>query len=77
MEGKAGTIQEIFQDSTQNYYQLSGPFSPMILFGVEYWTTTYPVAGVLKSLFGEEFSKYVLVTDEVEAAARFIEQFPA
>jgi predicted Rossmann-fold nucleotide-binding protein len=63
MEGKAGTIQEIFQDSAQNYYQLSGEFSPMILFGVDYWTTTYPVVGILQKLFAAQFAKYVLVTD--------------
>ena len=77
IEGKAGTIQEIFQDSTQNYYQLSGQFSPMILFGVDYWTTTYPVVAVLQKLFADLFAKYIFVTDEVEAAARFIEQFSA
>lgn len=77
MPGKAGTIQEIFQDAAQNYYQSFGRFSPMILFGAEYWTTTYPVLGVLKNLFGAEFAKYVLVTDSIEAAAEFIEQFPA
>jgi predicted Rossmann-fold nucleotide-binding protein len=75
LEGKAGTIQEIFQDAAQNYYQLSGQFSPMVLFGVDYWTRTYPVVGVLKNLFGDEFAKYMLVTDDLEAAARFIEQF--
>jgi predicted Rossmann-fold nucleotide-binding protein len=75
MEGKAGTIQEIFQDSAQNYYQTFGQFSPMVLFGVGHWTTTYPVVGVLKKLFAEQFSKYVLVTDDVDAAARFIERF--
>jgi len=74
-EGKAGTIQEIFQDSAQNYYELSGPFSPMILFGVDYWTTSYPVVGVLQKLFPEKFAKYILVTDEVEASVRFIEKF--
>jgi predicted Rossmann-fold nucleotide-binding protein len=77
MEGKAGTIQEIFQDSAQNYYQLFGGFSPMVLFGVEYWKTTYPIVGVLQKLFAAQFVKYVLVTDSVEAAAEFIEQFPA
>ncbi len=76
-EGKAGTIQEIFQDSAQNYYMLSGGFSPMVLFGVEYWTTTYPVVPLLKQLFTDRFAKYVLATDEVEAVAGFIEQFPA
>jgi predicted Rossmann-fold nucleotide-binding protein len=77
MEGKAGTIQEIFQDAAQNYYELSGPFCPMVLFGSEYWTRTYPVVDVLKRLFADRFAKYVLVTDEVEAAARFIERFSA
>ncbi len=75
MEGKAGTIQEIFQDSTQNYYQPFELFSPMIIFGVDYWTNTYPVVGVIKKLFPDQFAKYVLVTDNVDAAARFIEQF--
>jgi predicted Rossmann-fold nucleotide-binding protein len=75
MEGKAGTIQEIFQDATQNYYKTFGRFSPMVLFGVEYWTTTYPVAAVLQKIFAAEFDKYILVTDDVEAAARFVEKF--
>ena len=74
-EGKAGTIQELFQDCVQNYYRLSGQFSPMVLLGVEYWTNTYPVVGVLKQLFADEFGQYILVTDDEEAAAHFIEQF--
>ncbi|MCX6620643.1 MAG: hypothetical protein NTY38_06125 [Acidobacteria bacterium] len=75
-EGKAGTIQEIFQDGAQNYYATFGCFSPMVLFGVQYWTATYPVVGVLQKLFTPgDFSKYVLVTDDVGAAALFIEQF--
>lgn len=75
MEGKAGTIQEIFQDSAQNYYETFGPFSPMVLFGVEYWTKTYPVAAVMQNLFADQFAEYVLVTDDVDAAASFIERF--
>jgi predicted Rossmann-fold nucleotide-binding protein len=73
-EGKAGTIQELFQDAAQNYYQLSGRFSPMILFGIDYWTKTYPVVGILQKLFAAQFAKYVLVTDSVAAAAEFIQQ---
>jgi predicted Rossmann-fold nucleotide-binding protein len=75
-EGKTGTIQEIFQDGNQNYYKMFDYFSPMVLFGVEYWTTKYPVVSVLQKLFTPpEFAKYVLVTDDVAAAARFIENF--
>ena len=75
MQGKAGTIQEIFQDSAQNYYQKYNRFSPMVLFGVEYWTKTYPVAALLEKLFADQYQRYVLVTDDMEAAARFVEQY--
>ena len=74
-EGKAGTIQELFQDCVQNYYLVSGRFSPMVILGVEYWTRTYPVVGVLQQLFGDQFAQYVLVTDDAQAAADFIERF--
>ena len=75
-EGKAGTIQEIFQDGSQNYYKMFGRFSPMVLIDVEYWTTQYPVVGVLRNMFTPaEFSKHILVTDDVAAAARFIENY--
>jgi predicted Rossmann-fold nucleotide-binding protein len=75
-EGKAGTIQEIFEDGAQNFYRISGIFSPMVLFGVDYWTVKYPVVGVLQKLFaGADFAQHVLVTDDIDAAARFIEQF--
>ncbi len=75
MEGQAGTMQEIFQDAAINYYRPAGPMSPMVIFGTEYWGRTHPVVGVLQSLFGEAFTKSVLVTDDVDAAASFIEQF--
>ena len=48
----------------------------MVLFGVDHWTTAYPVVGVLRKLFADQFAKYVLVTDDVDAAAGFIEHFP-
>jgi len=75
-EGKAGTIQEIFQDGTQNYYKMFDRFSPMVMFDVEYWTIKYPVVSVLQKLFTPaEFAKHILVTDDITAAARFIENY--
>lgn len=75
-EGKAGTIQEVFQDAAQNYYRTFGCFSPMVFLGTQYWTTLYPVIAVLGKLFAApDMSKYVLVTDDVDAAASFVEQF--
>jgi predicted Rossmann-fold nucleotide-binding protein len=37
--GAAGTVQEIFQDTTLNFYRKSEtpPPSPMVLLGVDYW----------------------------------------
>jgi predicted Rossmann-fold nucleotide-binding protein len=75
-EGKAGTIQEIFQDAAQNFYRSFGYFSPMVLFGAEYWTKKFPVTAFLQTLFSrEDFRRRVLVTDEVEEAAKFVESF--
>jgi hypothetical protein len=37
-EGKAGTIQEIFQDGARNYYKTFEYFSPMVLLDVKYLT---------------------------------------
>jgi predicted Rossmann-fold nucleotide-binding protein len=76
LEGKAGTLQEIFQDGAQNYYESFGQFSPMVFFGVDYWTRRYPVTAVLQTLFGERFASHVLVTDQADEAVSFIENFP-
>jgi predicted Rossmann-fold nucleotide-binding protein len=75
-EGKAGTMQEIFQDAAQNYYRTFSYFSPMVLLGSKYWTQDYPVVAVLEKLFTTaDYDKYVLVTDDVDEAASFIERF--
>jgi predicted Rossmann-fold nucleotide-binding protein len=71
--GKAGTIQEIFQNATNNYYLSFGTFTPMIFLGKEYWASTYPVFAVLGKLFTEDqMRRHVLLTDSIEEAARFI-----
>lgn len=75
-EGKAGTLQEIFQDSNQNYYRTHDHFSPMVFLGRDYWTEKIPAVAVLRNLFSpEDFEDYVLVTDDGPAAADFIESF--
>lgn len=50
LPGAAGTVQEIFQAVTPRYYASSGPIPPLILVGVEYWTTTVPAWPLLKAL---------------------------
>ena len=74
VEGRAGTLQEIFQDATQNYYRTFGEFSPMVFLGSEYWSATIPAIPVLRALFPpEDFARYVYVTDDVEEAADFVQ----
>ncbi len=74
-EGKAGTIQEIFQNSTNNYYASFGTFTPMVFLGGRYWRDVYPVLAVLEKLFTpDQVQKYILVTDEIENAVEFIER---
>ncbi len=72
-EGRAGTLQEIFQDANQNYYRLFGNFSPMTFYGGDYWTKTIPAVPVLQALFPpEDFARYVLVTDDPEEILGFL-----
>jgi hypothetical protein len=72
-EGRAGTLQEVFQDANQNYYRLYGSFSPMTFYGAHYWTTEVPVIPLLRALFRpEDFARYVLVTDDPAEIVEFL-----
>ena len=68
--GSAGTIQEIFQDNTQNYYAaynnttIKKYVSPMILTGVDHWTIENPLWSLLKKLSdGRPYGKILSLTD--------------
>ncbi len=74
-QGRAGTIQEVFQDATQNYYRTFNRVSPMVLFGRAYWTETYPIKAVLDKMFAAFPEKVVHITDDVDEAVNFIEEF--
>ena len=72
--GKAGTIQEIFQDAAQNHYEVFGPPAPMLLFGVDYWAERYPVWPVLQALSANRpyASLITLTDDETEVITRIV-----
>jgi predicted Rossmann-fold nucleotide-binding protein len=74
--GSAGTIQEIFQDTTQNHYASYGPASPMILLGTEHWTTTHPVWPLLQSLAADHgYRDLITLTDDERVAIEHIERY--
>lgn len=75
--GSAGTIQEIFQDATQNHY-LSFEFaSPMVFMGKDYWQNQYPVYPLLKGLAdsGKYKNMILSIYDDVESIVNEIEKF--
>lgn len=74
-QGRAGTIQEVFQDATQNYYRTFNRVSPMVLFGSTYWTETYPIKAVLDKMFAAFPEKVVHITDDSDEAVAFIVNF--
>lgn len=66
--GSAGTLQEVFQDAAQNYYRtFHDRFSPMVFLDVDHhWSTRFPVAPLLRELFGpERFATHVTLTTEI------------
>jgi len=74
--GSAGTIQEIFQDATQNHYNSFEIVSPMILFGENYWKVTKPVFPLIAQLAaGREYARHLAITDSREEIVKRIEDF--
>jgi predicted Rossmann-fold nucleotide-binding protein len=66
LPGRAGTVQEVFQDACENYYADAGSVAPMVLVGVDHWTRETPVWPLLRALSqGREMSGSVHLVDDV------------
>jgi predicted Rossmann-fold nucleotide-binding protein len=50
LPGRAGTLQEVFQDACENYYAAPGALAPMVLVGVDHWTEELPAWPLLEAL---------------------------
>ncbi len=75
--GSAGTIQEIFQDATQNHYVSLGEISPMVFFNKDYWIKEKPVYPLLKQLAqGYAYDDYLTIIDSLEETIAFIKAHP-
>lgn len=77
--GSAGTIQEIFQEATQNHYLVYGFASPMIFFDTTFWTEDRPVYKFISQLAAEGkyknmiLSAYDSINDVVSEVQKFTE----
>jgi predicted Rossmann-fold nucleotide-binding protein len=73
LPGAAGTVQEIFQAVTPNYYGDRATQVPMILVGVQHWSETLPVWDVLQRLAsGRAMADSIYLVDSIEQAAKLI-----
>jgi predicted Rossmann-fold nucleotide-binding protein len=50
LPGRAGTVQEVFQDACENYYSDPDSLAPMVLVGREHWTRELPAWPLLQAL---------------------------
>lgn len=72
--GSAGTIQEIFQDATQNHYSTTGVSSPMVFLNQKYWTEEKPIYDVVKRLAkNQPYHDLIAIFDDVDSVVSFIE----
>src|SRR5215212_5462628 len=72
--GRAGTVQELFQDAAQNAYGIRGR-SPMVLFGSEHYAGEPSIYELLRA-HARRFGGYedlVTITDDPAAVLEFLE----
>jgi predicted Rossmann-fold nucleotide-binding protein len=70
LPGAAGTVQEIFQCATRNYYAATADLvTPLVLVGHDYWTNQLPAWGLLEALSaGRPMGDKVHLVDTVQQA---------
>lgn len=68
LPGRAGTVQEVFQDACENYYSDPDAVAPMVLVGVDHWTRVLPAWPLLESLAaGGPMADRVHLVDSTDA----------
>ncbi|MEU0007419.1 Rossmann fold nucleotide-binding protein [Streptomyces sp. NPDC006314] len=69
LPGAAGTVQEIFDNATPNYYESRGEPTPMVLVDEAHWTRELPVWPLLRSLArGRAMESRIALVDRIEQA---------
>ncbi|MDI9888308.1 LOG family protein [Streptomyces sp. HNM0645] len=69
LPGAAGTLQEIFDNATPNYYESRGEPTPMVLVDRAHWTERLPAWPLLRSLAeGRAMETRIALVDSVEEA---------
>lgn len=75
LPGAAGTVQEIFDAATSNYYGSRGEPAPMVLVDRAHWTRELPAWPLLQSLAaGRGMARRVALVDGVAEVPHTLEQ---
>lgn len=74
LEGAAGTVQEMFQAATENFYAADeSQIAPLVLVGSRHWTSGQPAWPLLESLGrGRSMGQHVHLVDSVDEAAELL-----
>ncbi|MET8973998.1 LOG family protein [Streptomyces sp. NPDC004539] len=69
LPGAAGTVQEIFDNSTPNYYESRGEPRPMVLVDEAHWTRLLPAWPLLEALAKDRaMAGRIVLVDRIEEA---------
>ncbi|MEG8281068.1 LOG family protein [Streptomyces sp. AHA2] len=69
LPGAAGTLQEIFDNATPNYYESRGEPTPMVLVDRDHWTRRLPAWPLLCTLAeGRSMEARIALVDRIEEA---------
>jgi predicted Rossmann-fold nucleotide-binding protein len=69
LPGAAGTVQEIFDNATPNYYESRGEPTPMVLVDRAHWTERLPAWPLLGALArGRSMESRIALVDRIEEA---------
>ena len=74
---RAGTVQEVFQALTGNYYATDeDEVTPLIMFGSHYWSQTLPAWPLLHSM-SRDHPHHICLVDTVEQAVAALRRRPS
>ncbi|MFF4549220.1 LOG family protein [Streptomyces sp. NPDC001435] len=75
LPGAAGTVQEIFDNATPNYYESRGEPTPMVLVDRAHWTERLPAWPLLQALARERrMEARIALVDRIEEASEALKR---
>lgn len=74
--GSAGTMQEVFQDATQNHYGTFDHISPMVFLNREHYLENGVFPTLKKQAGDRQYARFLALAEEPDEVVSFIEDHP-